>query len=134
MSKGKGVFLPGVGISSLLVIFAVLCLTVFALLSVSTVLSSSRLADRSCTAITEYYAADCAAEEILAQLRAGHVPEGVTQEGNRYYYDCPIGDSRMLTVCVELEAEQYRILRWQAVSAEEWQAQDDLPVWDGEQP
>ena len=68
---------PALGGSSLLVAFAVLALTVFALLSLSTVRADVRLADASAQAVTDYYAADCQAQEILARLRSGETVEGV---------------------------------------------------------
>lgn len=126
--------LPAVGLSSLLVIFAVLCLTVFTLLSVSTVSAHQRLAQSSRQAITDYYQADSQAEEILAKLRSGEVPQGVTREGNQYTYSCPISDTQTLVVRVEVAGENYQILRWQAISTENWEAEDKLPVWDGEMP
>ena len=43
---------PAVGGSSLLVIFAVLCLTVFALLGLSTVRADGRLSDASAKAVS----------------------------------------------------------------------------------
>ena len=49
---------PIVGGSSLLVIFAVLCLTVFALLGLSTVQAGGRLSEASAEAVSAYYAGD----------------------------------------------------------------------------
>ena len=121
-----------VGAVSLLTIFAVLCLTVFALLSLSTVQADERLSDKSFAAVAGYCAADCAAEEILAQLRAGEIPEGVTAyEGGIYRYGCPISDTQTLVVEVAVEDTDYTIIRWQARSTAEWVADDSLPVWDG---
>ena len=121
-----------VGAVSLLTIFAVLCLTVFALLSLSTVQADERLSDKSFAAVAGYYAADCAAEEILAQLRAGEIPAGVTSyEGGIYRYGCPISDTQTLVVEVAVEDTDYTIIRWQARSTAEWVADDSLPVWDG---
>lgn len=121
-----------VGAVSLLTIFAVLCLTVFALLSLSTVQADERLSDKSFAAVAGYYAADCAAEEILAQLRAGEIPEGVTAyEGGIYRYGCPISDTQTLVVEVAVEDTDYTIIRWQARSTADWVADDSLPVWDG---
>ena len=57
---------PIVGGSSLLVIFAVLCLTVFALLGFSTVQADMRLSDESAEAVSEYYEAELQAETIFA--------------------------------------------------------------------
>ena len=122
---------PAVGAASLLVIFAVLCLTVFALLSLSTVKANRRLSDSACAAVENYYAADARAEEILARLRAGELPEGVRQNGDIYSYDCPISDSQTLAVQLRIQNGNYEILRWQAVSTADWQANDSLPVWDG---
>lgn len=124
--------LSAVGISSLLVIFAVLCLAVFALLSVSTVQAQNRLADSSREAVTGYYRADCEAEEILASLRDGELPEGVTQNGDVFTYTCRISDTQVLAVSVKLRENQYTILQWQAVSTADWETEDKLPVWGGQ--
>lgn len=121
-----------VGISSLLVIFAVLCLTVFALLSVSTVQAQLRLAESAQAAITGYYQADCEAEEILARLRSGERPEGVAQNGDVFTYACRISDTQALAVCVQVSENGYTVLRWQAVSTADWDAEDKLPVWSGQ--
>ena len=53
---------PMAGLSALLVIFAVLCLTVFAVLSLSTVRADRRLQEQSVSAVEGWYAADTAAE------------------------------------------------------------------------
>lgn len=122
---------PLVGVSSLLVIFAVLCLTVFSLLSVSTVQAGRRLSENTAAAIEGYARADCAAEETLARLRAGEHPAGVTEQDGICRYSCPISDTQILAVEVMVDGSTYTILRWQAVSAADWQAEDSLPVWDG---
>jgi hypothetical protein len=122
---------PAVGGSSLLVIFAVLCLTVFALLGLSTVQADGRLSDASTSAVSAYYAADCQAETILARLRAGEMPEGVTVQGDVYAYACPISDTQDLEVEVRLDGSDYTVLRWQAVSTVQWQSDTNLDVWDG---
>lgn len=120
-----------VGGSSLLVIFAVLCLTVFALLSLSTVQADGRLSKIAAQAVAEYYAADEEAEEILADLRNGIVPEGVVQEGNCYSYSCRVSDTQELQVTVRISQNFYEVLRWQTVSITDWVADDSLNVWDG---
>ena len=125
---------PPVGGVSLLVVFAVLCLTVFALLSLSTVQADIRLADASVRAVSEYYAADRQAQEILANLRAGEFLEDVTVEGDVYHYTCPISETRNLKVEVRLQGSDYTVLRWQAVPAEEWESDDSLELWDGGLP
>ena len=128
----KKMKMSAVGISSVLVIFAVLCLTVFALLSVSTVQAQQRLAESARGAVTGYYAADCQAEELLARLRSGERPENVTQEGDVFTYACRISDTQALAVSVKVNGQDYQILRWQTVSVSQWDAEDKLPVWDGQ--
>ncbi len=123
---------PPVGISSLLVIFAVLCLTVFALLSVSTVRADRTLSEKTATAVGGYYQADRAAEETLARLRAGERPEDVKERNGVFYYTHPISATQTLVVEVKVEGTEYEILRWQAVSTADWTADDQLPVWSGE--
>ncbi len=122
---------PAVGGSSLLVIFAVLCLTVFALLGLSTVRAEGRLCEASADAIKAYYEADCEAEKILANLRRGIVPEDVSKEGNIYSYECAVSDVQKLVVEIEMEKGEYKVLRWQLVSTTLWQEDDGLKLWDG---
>jgi len=131
MSKKERFAPPAIGGSSLLVIFAILCLTVFALLSLGTVQANSRLADASADAISSYYEADCQAEMILAQLRAGEMPDGVTVNGDLYEYSCPISDTQALEVHVQLDGEAWTVLRWKAVSTAAWEIEDGLNLWDG---
>ena len=119
MNKKKhGIMLTGG--SSLLVIFAVLCLTVFALLTLSTVKADLRLADASVQAVEAYYRADCEAEELLALLREGKLPEGVKKEGTRYTYTCPVSETQSLHVVVDVQGTDYRIEQWKLITTEEW--------------
>ena len=129
---------PAVGGVSLLVVFAVLCLTVFALLSLTTVQADMRLADASVQAVSDYYAADLEAQAILARIRAGERPEGVVFSGSgilRAEYACPISDTQELQVCVIVKGiagRDYVIERWQAVPTAEWESDESLDVWDGD--
>lgn len=120
-----------IGAASLLTVFAVLCLVIFALLSLSTVSANERLSEASRASVEAYYEADCRAEAILAELRAGEMPEGVAVQGDTYSYTCPISDTQALAVTVRAEGESFEILRWQAVSTVDWAGDDSLPVWDG---
>lgn len=121
---------PMVGGSSLLVIFAVLCLTVFALLGFSTVQADRRLEQISVQAVEDYYAADTQAERILAQLRNGQTPAGVQLRDGVYSYCCRISDNQAIQV--QVRAEDWKVLRWQSVSTIHWTESDSLQVWDGE--
>ena len=112
MNEKERFSMPTTGGISLLVVFAVLCLTVFALMSLSTVQVDKRMSDASLQAVSDYYAADCEAWRILALLLEGEVPEDVTQEDGIYAYSCPISETQNLRVEVSLDGKQYTILRW----------------------
>lgn len=118
-----------VGGSSLLIIFVVLCLVVFALLGFSTVQADKRLQDVSIEAVEEYYAADSLAEQILARLRSGEIPQGVTDQDGIYSYCCPLSDTQVLQVRVR--ASDWKVLTWKPVSTINWDPADSLAVWDG---
>ena len=123
-----------VGGSSLLVIFAVLCLTVFALLSLSTVQADGRLSQATAESVSAYYAADREAEERFARIRGGELPEGVMPcacSVGGYAYSCPISSTQTLCVEVHPAADGWEVVRWQAVSVAEWEADDALSLWDG---
>lgn len=122
---------PAVGGSSMLVIFAVLCLTILALLGLSTVQADRRMAEASLNAVRGYYEADAEAEEILALLRQGTIPKQVTQKEDIYYYQCEISEVQALSVEVRVDGSTYQILRWQLISTTEWEADDGMNLWSG---
>ena len=64
---------PAVGGSSLLLIFAALCFTVFTLLTLSTAQADRKLSDVAANVVSDYYKADLEAEEIFSMLREGTV-------------------------------------------------------------
>lgn len=125
MSK-KGAFsFPAVGMISLLVIFAVLCLAVFSVLALSTAQADARLSRQTRETVLGYYRAELEANRTLAQLR---------QAGERgdVIFRCPISDTQALEVEARLEGDGYQILRWQTVSTLDWQTDEKIPVWDGQ--
>ena len=123
-----------VGGSSLMVIFSVLCVAIFALMSLTSATSDTRLNDKSLQTITGYYAADSAAEEILAALRSGTVPEGVRLTDGIYCFECPISETQQLLVEAAVDGTDYEILRWQAGPSVDWVPDDHIDVWGGELP
>lgn len=136
---------PALGGASLLVIFAVLALTIFALLSLSTVRADGRLSEASAQAVQNYYAADCKAQAVLAWLRTGEgspdVPEDFTVTTSiREYpdhsetvhaYTIPISDTQELQVEVRMDgANDFEILRWQAAPVGDWEIDEGIELWD----
>lgn len=133
MEKRARISPPAVGGSSLLAIFAILTLCVFALLSLSTVLAEKRLSDAAARSVEDYYAADLQAEEILARLKNGEISEEVTAENGIYRCVIPISDSQSL-IAEFTDNDGWQILRWQVIARSPDVTNDHLPVWDGNAP
>lgn len=131
MNKKMNIPAP-VGGSSLLVIFSVLCLTVFSLLVLATVKADERLADDSCEAVRAYYEADCEAERILGELRAGNVEAGVVQKEHCYAYSCPVSDTQSLHVVVEITGDDYEVLQWKLENTMQWEPEQYIDLFDVE--
>ena len=129
MSKEFNIPAP-VGGSSLLVIFAVLCMTVFAMLGLATVKADERLADDSYQAVSSYYEADCEAERILGELRSGIVEDGVVQNGNLYAYSCTISDTQLLSVVVEVGGTDYKVHQWEVIVTTKWEPEQYIELLD----
>ena len=131
MDKKERITPPAIGASSLLVIFSVLCLTVFALLSLSTVQAQRRMADASVKAVSAYYSAECQAEEVFAALRSGRMVSGVSKTGDYYEYACSISENQKLMVELVCRNGEWEVLRWQTVATVQISQEDRPDVWDG---
>jgi len=133
----------GIGIVSLIMIFAVLYLTIFAILTLVTANNDYELAQNFAQSVDDYYQADRNATNILTsvlhtakkgQKISGSI-NGVTVEAtasNIISYDCPIGDRQILSVMVALNDQSYRIIKWQTAYIGDWAIDDKIVVWDGE--
>lgn len=119
---------PVLGGSGLLVIFAVLYLVVFSLLSLQTVLAQQRLSQANARQVTDWHAADLRAQETFARLRSGEVPEGVTRSDKEYHYSVAISGHQTLQVIVTETNGCWEILSWQTVAHPE-DGNTALPVW-----
>lgn len=131
----------GVGGASIVMVFSVLCLTIFAILSLVTARHALTLSTRAAGAVTDYYAADSLAVEIYDVLRASDaVPESVldikvrSQGEDCMVYTVPIDGNQELCVLLRREAEGLRILEWSVHSTGEWNPDDRILVWDGTAP
>ena len=131
MSKKNSFSFPVVGVTSLMVIYAVLSLTIFSLLSLNTALADKRLAQSSIDSVASYYEADTEAERIYALIRKGEIPEEVYEADGIYYYTCAITENRYIEVEVTKEEDGWKVLKWRTVTEAPWEEQL-LDLWDGE--
>ena len=67
-TKKNGIGAVNAGGAVIIIIFVVLCLTIFGLLSFATSHADKRLADKNLDSVVQYYAADSKAEEKLAKI------------------------------------------------------------------
>ena len=67
-AKKSGMGTVNAGGAIIIIIFVVLCLTIFGLLSFATAFADKKLADKNLANVSQYYGADLAAEEKLAMI------------------------------------------------------------------
>lgn len=136
------------GVVSIVLIFVMLSLLTFAVLSLVSARADLRLSEKSAQRTTDYYEAENAANVILTglltadDLDAFAAASDVTlTEDGRAAFQVPLGDEQVLAVEVTLPADgaPLRVERWQAVSHYDWDADKPLdlfstgalPVLDG---
>lgn len=148
----------GVGYVSLIMLFAVITLTVLAVLSYQAACANETLNDRSVTFGKEYYAADGRAKEMLMKLdegavlahgsgffedsfieyceELGCVSAKRSQGGVSVHYSEPLNERMELVVNIlfysdSQEQSRYDIQMWKTVPVSDDNESDDLGVWDG---
>lgn len=144
----------GVGYVSVMLVFAVICLTIFAVLSFKAAISTDSFNDRSSEFMKQYYAADTEAKKTLSQLNdcaynaktsgffedsfaeSAQNIEGVNvravQNGISVSYTVAINDSQELYVNVVFDWNgEFRIAQWKSCNIYEDDSNSHLGVWDG---
>ena len=144
----------GVGYVSVMLIFAVVCLTIFAVLSFKTSLSDSTVNKRSGDFLRQYYSTDTIAKDTLSKLNdiayqaktadffeeefentAKNI-ENVTvkrvKDGLSTNYTVPINELQELKVSVLFDRNgNYKIEQWQCITISDDTSDSHLNVWDG---
>jgi len=141
MNKGG----MGVGSASIMLVFAVLCLTVFSLISLSVAQNDKALVDAETQLVVSYYRADELATRVLAEiLKKNTAPDSETILGVdiKSYYDtsrektvtrftCPMNDTKELGVEVAIHDGTYDIISWRMHDTGNWDIDTSIPVWQG---
>ncbi|MCL2099664.1 MAG: hypothetical protein FWH24_04425 [Oscillospiraceae bacterium] len=154
-NKKTGSAAVNAGGAIIIIIFVVLCLTIFGLLSFTTAFADKRLADRTLTGIQQYYAADTLAEQTLAavyaQFKTGGpgavenavIPDGVEiidifDSADRIIitYQTPLNEVQALYSEVALfyngADTEYNITKWHVVLTADFDYENQgADVWDG---
>lgn len=133
MSRKFGI---GSGTVSLVVIFAVLCLVVFALLTLMTARADLNLSEKNAEAQYNYYVADALATNVLgAILDSAIIPEEacgieIRNSGDMVSYSVEINEN--MSLYVEYSLLESKIKRWNTAQTKDWVADDSIDVWTGE--
>lgn len=134
----------GVGSASIVLVFSVLCLTVFTLITFVVAGNEKALVDAELRLVKGYYEADTLAEQVLNDvLSAETIPGSIrgVDINTRWneelgiettHYFCSISDKKVLFVELALRDDSYDILNWRMWDTDEWEFDDSLNVWVGD--
>lgn len=146
-SKKSRFQMINIGTASLLVVFFTLCMTVFAVLSLSAAQNDYSFSEKLAVRTTQYYNANNKAEQKLAVVQtllqeypdarqAKLAPllspyeiqcrDSADQNSLLLSWQIPINASSQLECQLEAAHTQTRILRWQVVNTADWGASQTL--------
>jgi hypothetical protein len=154
MTKKEISYRANIGGPSLILIFIVMCLVTFGMLSLSAAKNERDLAQRNASAVTEYYLTDVEGEEfyqmVLGEVKdikksgieAGAYEEILKQELGDYYHpedktvstQIPMAHSQALLIELfpSFEGEgDVRVAKWKVIHTEDYAVDTTMPVWDG---
>lgn len=131
-----------IGTTSLILIFIVLCLSTFGLLSLSNARGDLNLAEKNAEAVRTYYEADAQGELFVQMvdqaLRDTAGEEAGLQEKLGQYYqagtvqtDIGMDFGQALHVELLLTGTDYQIKNWNVYNRTELEIDRSIPVWDG---
>lgn len=122
----------GAGASSVLMIFVVLCLVVFAVLSLSGADADLRLSRKFAERTTAYYQAENRANDRVKEID-GNLQESYNNREERSFSET-IDETGRLDVVLQVQDSEngqglrLQIVKWQSVSEGEWNPDRTLPV------
>jgi hypothetical protein len=126
-----------IGSASIVMLFAVLCLTVLAALSLLSANSQYALSERSADAVKAYYKADMAAAVIYERVKGGDLTGVEAEESSgpgiaaAYSYTVEVDARQSLFVRLEDSGEGLRVTVWKLLETGDWTPDDTLDVFLG---
>ena len=116
-----------IGISSIVLIFMILCLAVFSLLSLSDAKSALTFAQKRAETVQIYYEADIEAQKFIRDYRSMDAEQ--KQSETTIVYELPMRSGQ--TLHLELSADGSDILSYYVYNNTDYVIDSDLPVWGG---
>ena len=129
-----------IGSSSLILIFIVLCLVTFSVLSLGNAKREDALSQRSADSVQEYYRADAEGEKFLqladqALLKGekGTLAPYLQSDTGNYCTGVAMSAGQALRVELALDWEKktYEIQSWKVYHQEDYEIDQSVPVWSG---
>ena len=131
----------GMGSASIVLVFAVLCLTIFTVIAYSFALTEQGLIEKEVLLVESFYAADAKAEQILAEIvRSEVVPSsfmGVELytfwefDRQRVSFVVPMTGEKELNVVLEIGHDCHEVIIWRVNNLGEWQPDLSINIWPG---
>lgn len=146
-----------IGITSIVLIFVMLCLLTFSVLSLVSARADLKLSQKSADHTTRYYEAENAASDILFTVNSCLDEQAKLADEKTYYkavraklegtdaitftddthitYSVPLGEEQCLAVGLALsyspfaDGRRYQIETWKTISTHEWDPDNRLPVF-----
>lgn len=159
-SRKKQSSFSSIGITSLVLIFVMLCLLTFSVLSLVTARADLRLSQKNAERTSSYYDAENRANDILLSVISCIEEYKDSPDASVFYqklrerldgqngilftgadsleYEVLLDKEQLLSVSLEISYEtyddgsHYRILAWNTVSTHEWESDGSLPLLDKE--
>ena len=116
-----------IGISSIVLIFMILCLAVFSLLSLSDAKSALTFAQKRAETVQIYYESDIEAQKFIRDYRSLDAEQ--KQSETTIVYELPMRSGQ--TLHLELSADGSNILSYYVYNNTDYVIDSDLPVWGG---
>ncbi len=117
-----------IGASSILVVFIVLCLVTFAVLSLVSANADYKLSKRVADRTTSYYLATSEAQKQLGEM--ADAPRDMEEIAD---FSVPISDTQSIHVIAKLPpsmfANQMEILSWKIDNTGNWEADDTVEIY-----
>ena len=144
--KSSGI---NIGSASIIMVFSVLCLTIFAVLTFMTSNNEYKLAEKSALTMQTYYAADAGAAVTEGKIREALANNGdaasalndvkglgvagaAMDDGYHFSYAESMDDDQEIQVELLYTDGELKILKWELVNVAEWSADGEVHLWDGE--
>lgn len=138
-----------IGSASIIMVFSVLCLTVFAVLTFVTANNEYKLSVKSADSIKAYYVTDTKATERQAKIAEivsqnpsfGYITNEVakldvkteSRDGALFLsYSEKSDEAQELRVILKFDGTDLTVDTWKLVSTAEWNADGGPELWDGE--